>query len=61
MGTSEPKRMHELELENGNLKRLLAEVHLDIYALKSVNGTFRDDCLDENWFESLESAREGHT
>jgi len=21
------------------------------------NGTFRDECLDENWFESLEQAR----
>ena len=26
--------------------------------IESFNGTFRDECLDENWFESLEQARE---
>ena len=26
--------------------------------IKSFNGTFRDECLDENWFESLEQARQ---
>ena len=36
-----PKRLRELELENGKLKRLLAEAHLDIHALKSVFGTKR--------------------
>jgi putative transposase len=30
-----------LELENGKLKRLLAEAHLDIHALQSVFGTKR--------------------
>ena len=25
---------------------------------ESFNGTFRDECLDENWFESLEQARQ---
>jgi len=25
--------------------------------VESFNGTFRDECLDENWFESLEQAR----
>ena len=35
---SEAKRLRELELENGKLKRLLAEAHLDSYALKSVFG-----------------------
>ena len=25
--------------------------------IESFNGTFRDECLDENWFESLEQAR----
>ena len=25
--------------------------------IESFNGTFRDECLDENWFESLEEAR----
>ena len=35
MDASEDKRLRELELENGKLKRLLAEAHLDIHALKS--------------------------
>ena len=35
---SEAKRLRELELENGKLKRLLAEAQLDIDALKSVFG-----------------------
>jgi putative transposase len=26
--------------------------------IESSNGTFRDECLDENWFESLEQARQ---
>ena len=38
MDASEAKRLRELELENGKLKRLLAEAHLDIHALKSVFG-----------------------
>jgi putative transposase len=37
----EAKRLRELELENGKLKRLLAEAHLDMHALKSVFGTKR--------------------
>jgi putative transposase len=41
MDASEAKRLRELELENGNLKRLLAQAHLDIHALKSVFGTKR--------------------
>jgi putative transposase len=39
MDASEAKRLRELE--NGKLKRLLAEAHLDIHALKSVFGTKR--------------------
>ena len=38
MDASEAKPLRELELENGKLKRLLAEAHLDIHALKSVFG-----------------------
>ncbi len=38
MDVSEAKRLRELEQENGKLKRLLAEAHLDIHALKSVFG-----------------------
>ena len=39
MDASEAKRLRELELENGKLKRLIAEAYLDIHALKSVFGT----------------------
>ena len=35
MDASEAKRLRELELENGKLKRLLAEAHLDSHALKA--------------------------
>ena len=38
MDASEANRLRELELENGKLKRLLAEAHLDIHAIKSVFG-----------------------
>ena len=38
MDTTEAKRLRELELENGKLKRLLADAHLDTNALKSVFG-----------------------
>ena len=41
INASEAKRLRELELENGKLKRLLAEVHLDIHALKRVFGSKR--------------------
>ena len=41
MDASEAKRLRELELENGKLKRLLAEAHLDIHALKGVFGPKR--------------------
>ncbi len=36
MDASEAKRLRELELGNGKLKRLLAEAHLGIHALKSL-------------------------
>lgn len=36
MEASDAKRLKELESENGKLKKLLAEAHLDIHALKSV-------------------------
>jgi putative transposase len=29
--------------------------------VESFNGTFRDECLDENWFESLAQARQAIT
>jgi putative transposase len=41
MDVSEARRLKELESENGRLKKLLAEAHLDIHALKSVFGTKR--------------------
>ena len=41
MDVSDAKRLKELEGENSKLKKLLAEAHLDIHALKSVFGTKR--------------------
>ena len=38
MSVSEAQRLRALELENGKLKRLLADAHLDIAALKDVVG-----------------------
>jgi transposase-like protein len=35
MKSSEAKRLKELELENGRLKKLLADAHLDIDILKA--------------------------
>ena len=34
MQASDTKRLHDIEAENGKLKKLLAEAHLDIEALK---------------------------
>jgi putative transposase len=41
MDISDAKRLKELEGENAKLKKLLAEAHLDIHALKSVFGVKR--------------------
>lgn len=41
MDVSDAKRLRELEGENAKLKRLLAEAHLDMHALKSVLGVKR--------------------
>ncbi len=41
MEATDAKRLKELENENGKLKKLLAEAHLDIHALKSVFGVKR--------------------
>ena len=38
---SDAKRLKELEGENAKLKRLLADAHLDIHALKTVFGVKR--------------------
>ena len=38
MDVPDARRLRELEAENGKLKRLLAEAHLDMHALKSVLG-----------------------
>ena len=38
MSVSEAQRLWALELENSKLKRLLADAHLDIAALKDVVG-----------------------
>ena len=36
MQFSEAQRLRELESDNAKLRRLLAEAHLDMHALKSV-------------------------
>jgi putative transposase len=41
MEVPDAKRLKELEGENAKLKRLLAEAHLDIHALKGVFGVKR--------------------
>ena len=41
MEASEAARLRELEAENAKLKKLLAEAHLDIHALKGVFGVKR--------------------
>ena len=41
MDASDAKRLKELEGEIAKLKKLLAEAHLDIHALKSVFGVKR--------------------
>ena len=41
MDVSDAKRLKELEGENAKLKKLLAEAHLDMHALKSVFGVKR--------------------
>jgi putative transposase len=41
MEVADAKRLRELEAENAKLKRLLAEAHLDMHALKSVLGVKR--------------------
>ena len=38
MEASDASKLRDLESENAKLKRLLAEAHLDIHALKSVFG-----------------------
>ena len=41
MQVSEAKRLRELEAENSKLKKLLAEAHLDVEALKVAFGVKR--------------------
>jgi putative transposase len=41
MEASDAKRLRDLEAENAKLKKLLAEAHLDMHALKSVLGVKR--------------------
>jgi hypothetical protein len=41
MGVPDAKRLRELEGENAKLKKLLAEAHLDMHALKSALGVKR--------------------
>jgi len=41
MDVTDARRLRELESENAKLKKLLAEAHLDMHALKSVLGVKR--------------------
>ena len=41
MEVADAKRLRDLEAENAKLKKLLAEAHLDMHALKSVLGVKR--------------------
>jgi putative transposase len=41
MEVPDARRLRELEGENAKLKKLLAEAHLDMHALKSVLGVKR--------------------
>jgi putative transposase len=41
MEVADAKRLRELETENAKLKKLLAEAHLDMHALKDVLGVKR--------------------
>ena len=41
MDVTDARRLKELESENAKLKKLLAEAHLDIHALKGVFGVKR--------------------
>lgn len=41
MEVADARRLRELESENAKLKKLLAEAHLDIHALKGVFGVKR--------------------
>ena len=41
MDVPDAQRLRELEAENAKLKKLLAEAHLDMHALKSVLGVKR--------------------
>lgn len=41
MDVSDARRLKDLESENAKLKKLLAEAHLDIHALKGVFGVKR--------------------
>jgi putative transposase len=41
MDVPDARKLRELESENAKLKKLLAEAHLDMHALKSVLGVKR--------------------
>jgi putative transposase len=43
MDVSEARRLRDLEGENAKLKKLLAEAHLDMEALKTAFGAIQDE------------------
>ena len=52
----EPAR--RLKQENSRSKRPVADLSLDNAFIEAFNGRLRDECLNENWFLSLEDARD---
>ncbi len=53
MTVSDLRRLKFLEEENRKLKEPTENVFIE-----SFNGRFRDECLNENWFITLQKARE---
>src|SRR5690242_17332936 len=67
LGPDEPRRLRQLEEENARLKQIVADLTLDFSRpgkptdnpfIESFKGGFRDQCLNVNWFLSLEDAKE---
>ena len=53
MEVPDARRLRELEAENAKLKKLLAEAHLDMHALKSVLGSLLSSAGGERILQTL--------
>jgi Integrase core domain len=58
MRVDQALRLNEPETENGGLKTPVADLSSDNATNESFNGSFRDECLNVNWFLSMEDAGE---